>query len=90
MQDNQNKSKFLIDILGRTVKQARICNTTLSCNKAEEEYDIARGNLNRLENGKTDPTFTTLWKASEATGQKLSSIISLVEDMVGDDFSLTD
>ena len=90
MQENKEKIIYLKQILGEVFRQLRKANTELSCNKAEEEYDIGRGNLNRLENGKTDPSFTTLWKAAEASGQKLSYIISLIEDKVGENFSLTD
>lgn len=85
-----DKYLYINKQLGNVFKEMRIKNTALSCNKAEEEYDIGCGNLNRLENGKTNPTFITLWKAAEAAGCKLSYIISLVETNVGDDFSLTD
>ncbi len=60
MQDCKIKEQILIKQLGKFFKTVRIENTELSSNKAEEWYDIGRGNLNRLEKGKTYPTFTTL------------------------------
>ena len=90
MQGNSEKYLYLKETAGKVFRNVRKTHTTLTCNKAEEEYDIGRGNLNRLENGKTDPSFTTLWKAAEANGQKLSHIISLIENEVGENFSLTD
>ncbi|MBE7713297.1 MAG: helix-turn-helix transcriptional regulator [Cyanobacteria bacterium SIG26] len=76
--------------MGKVFRETRELNTKLSCNKAEEEFGISRGGLNRLENGKVDPTFSTIWKASEATGKKLSEIIYAVEQLLDEDFSLTD
>ena len=90
MQERKLKSTYLKSLLGKVLKEARENNTDRSCNKAEEEFEISRGNLNRIENGKTDPTFTTLWKAAEASNQKLSSIINQIENLVGEDFTLSD
>lgn len=90
MQGSCEKIIYLKKIAGEIFKKVRTTHTNLTCNKAEEEYDIGRGNLNRLENGKTDPTLSTLWKAAEANGQKLSYIISLIEDKLGSNFSITD
>lgn len=90
MQDNEEKYNYLKTVLGNVFKEIRMQNSGYSCNKAEAEFDIGSGNLSRIENGKTNPSFTTMWKAAESTGQKLSYIVSLVEDLVGENFSLTD
>lgn len=90
MQENFDKYHYLNIVLGKKLKEMRLANTKLSCNRAEEEYDIGRGNLNKIENGKISPKFTTMWKAAEASGTKLSYVISLVEDEMGDDFKLID
>lgn len=90
MQESKTKSKYLKILLGKILKEERERNTDRSCNKAEEEFEISRGNLNRIENGKIDPTFTTLWKAAEASNQKLSNIIIQIENLVGEDFTLSD
>lgn len=90
MQDNSDKIIYIKKVLGNVFKVARTSNTNLSCNKAEAECSIGRGNLNRLENGKTDPSFTTLWKAAEASDKKLSEIIRIIEETVGEDFTLID
>lgn len=90
MQGSDEKVIYLKKIAGKIFKKVRTTHTNLTCNKAEEEYDIARGNLNRLENGKIDPKLSTLWKAAEANGQKLSYIIGLIEDELGNCFSITD
>lgn len=90
MQGDSEKYLYLKETAGKVFRNVRKTHTTLTCNKAEEEYDISRGNLNRFENGKTDPSLTSLWKMAEASGQKLSYIIGLIEDEVGNNFSLTD
>ena len=62
----------------------------LSCTKFAYQFDIDKGNLNRIENGLIDCKFTTLWKISEAIGLKLSELIKILENNLGDNFKLDD
>ena len=90
MQDNREKINYLKQSFAQVVKSIRQAETNLSCNKAEDEYDIGKGHLNRIENGKVDPSLSTMWKISELNNKKLSLIIAELESILGDDFSLTD
>ena len=45
-----------------------------------------KGGLSKLENGLTDPKITTLWMFAEASGMKLSELIMLIEEKVGQEF----
>ena len=76
--------------VGKVIKSLRIKNTSLSCNKLANEYDIGNGNLSRIENGKVDAKFITLWKVAEALGLKMSELTKIIEDEVGEDFVLMD
>ena len=60
--------------IGKIIRELRIKNTSLSCNKLANEYDIGNGNLSRIENGKVDAKYITLWKIAEALGLKLSEL----------------
>ncbi len=90
MQHNSDKADYLKLILGQTYRVLREKLNQKSLNKIEEEYDIGRGSLSRLENAKVDSKFTTLWKYAEALNVKLSDIIKDVEDKVDDNFQLTE
>ncbi len=90
MQRTTKRSIKIKKTIGKIVRKLRIRNTSLSCNKLANEYDIGNGNLSRIENGKVDAKFITLWKISEALGLKLSEMTKLIEDELGDDFVLMD
>ena len=61
-----------------------------SYNKIENEYDIGRGTISRICNGKCDAKISTLWKISEGRGIKQSKIRSFLKNDLGSDFKLTD
>jgi len=90
MQNKDDKTLQLRNVLGSFVTEFRRSNTNLSCNKMEEEYDFSRGSLNRIENGVVDCKFITFWKIAEALGVKPSEFVKLLEDKLGKDFKLID
>jgi transcriptional regulator with XRE-family HTH domain len=90
MQNKDEKTLQLRKILGDYISEYRTHNTSLSCNKMEEEYDFSRGSLNRIENGNVDCKFITLWKIAEALGMKPSEFVKQLEDKLGKDFKLID
>lgn len=90
MQHINEKNLRLRKYLAKIIKQIVDSDNTYSYNKIENEYDIGRGTISRICSEKCDAKISTLWKISEATGIKLSKIISLVEDNLGSEFKLTD
>ena len=89
MQRKTNKTLYLRNKLAETIKALRI-SKNCSGNNFANEYDIGNGTLYRIENALIDCKFITLWKIAEALDMKLSHVIKIVEDEVGEDFHLTD
>lgn len=89
MQRHSEKSLILTKRLGELIRKIRK-EKGISCTKFAYQYDIDKGNLNRIENGLIDCKFTTLWKICEALGLNSSELISLLEKDLGKDFKLID
>jgi len=87
MQRRSEKTLFLSKKLGEMIRQVRK-DKNISCTKFAYQFDIDKGNLNRIENGLIDCKFTTLWKISEAFDIKLSDLIKILERDLGKDFKL--
>ena len=90
MQRKDEKTLNLRNVMGKTIRKLREEKTNLSCNKLANEFDIGNGNLNRIENGVVDCKFITLWKIAEALGMKPSELVKILEDKLGENFSLID
>ena len=89
MQRHSEKTLHWTKKLGELIRNERM-RKNLSCTKFAYQFDIDKGNLNRIENGLIDCKFTTLWKISEAIGLKLSELIKILENNLGDNFKLDD
>ncbi len=89
MQDRKEKILHFKKTVGKLVKQLREDRNS-SGNKLANEYDLYSGNLSRLENGETDPQFSTIWRTAEALGVKFSEFAMMIEDRLGDEFKLID
>jgi len=89
MQYKDEKTLQLREILGEVCKDFRK-KTGMSCNNFEEAFDFSKGNINRIENGVVDCKFITLWKVAEALGMKPSELVKILEDKLGENFSLID
>lgn len=89
MQRHSEKTLHLTKKLGELIRNERM-RKNISCTKFAYQFDIDKGNLNRIENGLIDCKFTTLWKISEAIGLKLSELIKILENNLGDNFKLDD
>lgn len=90
MQQNDEKAIQFSKTVGELVKDLRLTNTGKSLNKLADEYDISRATLSKLENGIHHCKFLTIWQLSEALGIKCSELVKILEDKLGDDFSLID
>lgn len=86
MQQKDAKTELLAKTLGTVITELRVKNKNSSINRFAREYDLDIGNTSRVENGKIDIKFVTLWKISEALGCKTSEIVNLLECRLGKNF----
>jgi len=89
MQYKTEKNKFLISKIAELIKELRE-NKNYSGRKLSYEYGISRANLNKIENALIECKISTLMKICEALGIKFSDFAKLLEEKLGEDFSLTD
>jgi len=89
MQRRSKKSALLTKKLGQVISKIRK-EKGLSCTQCAYQFDIDKGNLNRIENGLIDCKFTTLWRISESLNIKLSDLIKILEGKLKKDFTLED
>lgn len=90
MQQVDKKVLHFNKILGRLIKEKRMREAKISLNKFAHEYDFDRGNLSKIENGILNCRLVTAWKISEALGIKFSDFIKMLEDNLGENFTLID
>ena len=88
MQVEENKDSQFTFVLGELLSRIRQESGHLSLSKFADEYDLRKGNLSKIENGKQECKFITLWKYSEALGIKCSKLVQLLEAELGDNFTL--
>ena len=89
MQDKSKETLQFIKKLGKLVKKLRKTRTDLSCRKFDYSFELG-GNLNRIENGKINTSITVVYKIAESLGMKFSDFAKLLEDELGEDFTLID
>ena len=90
MQQKCNKTKYFAKVLGEVIREYRIKNEKGSINKIAHEYDLTVGTTSRVETGAVEVKVITLWKISEALEIKLSELIKVLEEKLGDDFLFYD
>jgi len=90
MQENTNKNLHLSMVLGKYIKKLRIAKGYISRNKFANEYGLDDGNLCRIEQGKCEAKFVTVYKIAQALGMKYSDFLSDLEKELGSDFTLID
>ena len=76
--------------LGLVIKEIRETKTGLSINQLSNEFDFDKGNMSKIERGVFDIQFSTGWKISQALGIKFSDFAKMLEEKLGEDFSLLD
>ncbi len=90
MQENNEKTLELAKQLGIIIKELRKDDSKISLDRLAISFGISKGSLSNIENGNNNIKFVTLWKLSEALGVKCSELIKILEEKLGDDFSLLD
>ena len=77
-------------VVGSIIKEIRSSKSNLSINKFANEFDLDKGNLSRMEKGKYSIHLITAYKISEALGIKFSEFAKLLEERLGENFTLID
>jgi len=90
MQYDDEKSLHLTHILGQTIKDLRKEYNNISLNKLANEYDLKKGTLSKIEKGNVNCKFINVWKIANALGFKFSDFVKILEEKLGEDFSLID
>lgn len=86
--DEEKLNKFKVSS-GVIFEQLRKI-TGKSQRRFADEYDIDRGNLSKIEHGIVGCSLSTAWKIAEAAGVKFSDFAKMLENNLGDDFTLID
>ena len=90
MQDGNYKYLQLAKAIGNCIKNYRENTLNKSLTKLADEYDLNSGTLCKIENGNCACKIRTLWEIANALGMKCSELIALVEEQLGEDFTLID
>ena len=80
MQEQRKKLQLAI---AEIVKSLRVKSIT----KSADEIGMGKSMWADLENGIKDPQFSTLWRIAEGLDIKPHSLVKLIEDKLGDNFS---
>ena len=88
MQHKDDNTFKVRKALGEVFKAFREDDAKITRNKLEDEYELGKNTIKRIEDALYDCKFITAWKVSESVGVKLSDVVKRVEDKLGKDFSL--
>ena len=90
MQQQSEKILQIKKSLGKVFSKLRTQKGKISINQLAFEYDIDKGTLSKLERGLYDCRISTAIKLAQANGIKFSQFAKLLEDELGQNFSLVD
>lgn len=91
MQAKSNKDIQILNNIGVVIRDLRNGNKeSYSLNTLANSFEIHKGTLSKIENAKQNTGILTIWKIANALGMKCSEFIKLVEDKLGEDFTLID
>ena len=79
----QELKKELQKAIAKVVREHR----TKSITKSADEIAMGKSMWADLENGIKDPQFSTLWRIAEGLDIKPHTLVKMIEDEVGEDFS---
>lgn len=85
-----DNEKFLQIIFGNIIRKYRKEHTDQSLNNFAHSFDIGKGHMSMIENGKVCCSLTTAWKIAQGFNMKLSELIQILEKELGKDFTLID
>jgi len=90
MQQTIEKNLQFRKKFGAIIERLRKEKTGLARKTFAYAYDLTAPNLRRIENGDQNISLFMAWKISEALGMKCSELIKILEDDIGEDFTLID
>ena len=70
------------------IKELRDKRTGLSASKFAESYGFDKSKILRVERGEVQCKLITSWAIANALGMRCSELIAMVEDQLGENFSL--
>lgn len=85
-----DNEKILQIIFGNIVRKHRKEYTDQSLNNFAHSFDIGKGHMSMIENGKVCCSLITAWKIAQGFNMKLSDLIKILEKELGEDFTLID
>lgn len=89
MQQEDKKILNFNKKVGEIIKELRAKNG-FSVNRFANSYEFDRGNFSKFERGLINCRLATAWKIAEALGIKFSDFAKILEEKLGEDFSLID
>lgn len=90
MQARNSKDLQILENIGVVIKDLRNNKPSFTLNSLANSYEIHKGTLSKIENAKQNTGILTIWKIANALGMKCSEFIELVENKLGEDFTLID
>ena len=90
MQEKNDKTLQLANKLGIIIEKLRMDAGYTSRNLFADEYGLDDGNLYRIEKGQIELKFVTLLKIVHSLNMKFSDFAKLLEEELGEDFTLID
>lgn len=85
-----DKKVYFKSKLGELIQEIRLSKGHSSLSKFADEYEIDKGNFNRLERGKHSIELFTLWKILESLNIDILEFMALLKNKLGKDFTLID
>ncbi len=87
MQHFKSKNEELLRAIATVIKQLRQ-EKGLSLNIFAYENDLQKSLISRLENGKNEPAFLSMWRVAEALGIKPSELIKKIEEKLPENWTI--
>ena len=84
---DKNKTNELFKTTGKVLRKLRK-EKGISLNMLAYENDLQSSLISRLENGKNEPKYLSLWCIAEALGISLSKLIEKIEEELPEDWHL--
>ena len=89
MQHLTNKHKNITKAVAKIVKRLRE-KTGLSATKFADSFGIVKSKVLRIEDGSVQCKLVSIWEVANALGMKCSELVAIIEQELGDDFTLID
>lgn len=88
MQYVNKETQQITEALANVIKELRNERTGLSASNFAESYGFDKSKILRVERGEVNCKLITAWAIANALGMKCSELIAIVEELLGEDFSL--